>query len=127
MNQYRLKRVEREIKRFIGEFIPMNLKDPRVKGVSITRVEVSKDLRWAWVYVSIYGVSNPEEVMNGLDSAKNFIRKELGKELKLRMVPEIVFKEDKSIEYGFHIDSILHKVAKEREDDERNKGENREC
>ncbi len=124
MSQHRLKRVEREIRRFVGEFISRDLKDPRVKGVSVTKVEVSRDLRWAWIYVSIYGVPDPTEVMNGLDSAKNFIRKELGKELRLRIIPEIVFKEDKSIGYSFYIDEILSRVAKKNgeKDSKGNKG-----
>ncbi|MCS7233729.1 MAG: 30S ribosome-binding factor RbfA [Synergistetes bacterium] len=125
---FRLKRVEQEIKRFIGEFISRDLKDPRVKGVSITKVEVSKDLRWAWVYVSIYGVPDPVEVMDGLQSAKGFIRRELGRELRLRIVPEIVFKEDRSIDYSFHIERILSEVSRKdgkENDDEGDNGEDK--
>lgn len=122
---FRLKRVEQEIKRFVGEFITRDLKDPRVRGVSVTKVEVSKDLRWAWVYVSIYGVPDQNEVMDGLQSAKNFIRRELGRELRLRIIPEIVFKEDKSIDYSFHIEEILSKVAK-RDEKGSNEGDNGE-
>lgn len=122
---FRLKRVEQEIKRFVGEFITRDLKDPRVRGVSVTKVEVSKDLRWAWVYVSIYGVPDQNEVMDGLQSAKNFIRRELGRELRLRIIPEIVFKEDKSVDYSFHIEEILSKVAK-RDEKGSNEGDNGE-
>ncbi|MCD6363800.1 MAG: 30S ribosome-binding factor RbfA [Synergistetes bacterium] len=111
MSQFRIKRVEREIRRFVGEFISRGLKDPRIKGVSVTKVEVSKDLRWAWIYVSIFGVPKPEEVMSGLDRAKGYIRRELGREMRLRVVPELIFKEDRSIDYGFRIDQILSKVA----------------
>lgn len=120
---FRLRRVEQEIRRFVGELIARDLKDPRIRGVSVTKVEVSKDLRWAWVYVSIYGVPNQSEVMDGLQSAKNFIRRELGKELRLKMIPEIVFKEDKSIDYSFHIEEILSKVAK-KDGEENNEGDN---
>ena len=115
MSQFRLKRIEREIRRFVGEFISRGLKDPRIKGVSVTKVEVSRDLRWAWIYVSIYGASKPDEVMSGLDRAKGYIRRELGKEMRLRVVPELIFKEDKSIDYSFRIDQILSKVAMKRE------------
>ncbi|MBC7332485.1 MAG: 30S ribosome-binding factor RbfA, partial [Synergistetes bacterium] len=96
-------------------------------GVSVTRVEVSKDLRWAWVYVSIYGVPNSAEVMDGLQSAKNYIRKELGKEMRLKIVPDIVFKEDKSIDYSFHIEKILSEFSKgdEAKDEERDNGEDK--
>jgi len=84
MSQHRLKRVEREIRRFVGEFISRDLKDPRVKGVSVTKVEVSRDLRWAWIYVSIYGVPDPTEVMNGLDSAKKLHKKRAWKRAKVK-------------------------------------------
>ncbi len=119
MGQFRIKRVEREIRRFVGEFISRNLKDPRIKGVSVTKVEVSRDLRWAWIYVSIYGVSKPDEVMSGLNRAKGYIRRELGREMRLRVVPELIFKEDRSIDYGFRIDQILSKVAVRHEDEDR--------
>ncbi|MDI6604866.1 MAG: 30S ribosome-binding factor RbfA [Thermoanaerobacteraceae bacterium] len=107
--QYRSGRLSEEIKREISKMIFEEIKDPRISPmISITDINVTKDLRYAKVFISIYG--NNEEKKNtldGLKSAAGFIRRELGKKIKMRYTPELIFEIDDSIEYGAHISEIL--------------------
>ena len=91
------------------------LKDPRVSGVmlSVVRVEVTNDLSYCTVYVSaMEGMDAAENAVKGLKSAAGFVRRELGARLKLRHVPEIIFKATDSIEYSANISRILHDLEK---------------
>jgi ribosome-binding factor A len=84
--------------------------DPRLGGVvSITDVEISRDLQYATVYFTIYGAS-VEEGLAGLTQAAGFIRRQLGRRLKMRRVPEIRFKTDGSFEQGDKIERLLHQI-----------------
>ncbi len=95
------------------------IKDPRISSMtSITDIEVSKDLRYAKIYISVYG--NDDEKKNtieGLKSATGFIRHELGKRIKLRYTPELIFELDNSIEYGAHISKILRDLDSQESED----------
>lgn len=106
---YRSGRLSEEIKREISKMIFEEIKDPRISSMtSVTDIEVSKDLRYAKIFISVYG--STEDKMNtidGLKSATGFIRHELGKRIKLRYTPELMFELDNSIEYGAHISEIL--------------------
>lgn len=107
----RAQRVAEEMKKEIARIIQDELKDPRVGFVSITGVKVSNDLRHAKIYVSIFG--NKEEETKSLEvlkKAKGFIRKEIGKQIKLRYTPEIVFLSDHSIAYSDKITRLLTEV-----------------
>lgn len=104
----RSERVSGLIKREIGDIIQREIKDPRVGSVSITHVWVSKDLRVAKVYVSIYG--NEHDAKEGILCLKNcspFIRQELGKRIRLRYTPEICFIYDSSITESIRISEII--------------------
>ncbi|NLD11382.1 MAG: 30S ribosome-binding factor RbfA, partial [Clostridiales bacterium] len=87
-------------------------------------VDVSKDNSYATCYVSVLTTSKDEEavrkeeeqVIDGLDSAKGIIRKEIGKQMKLRHVPELTFRIDRSMEYGRHIDEVIKKLEKDNEE-----------
>lgn len=86
------------------------IKDPRVSKLSsITHVEVTNDLRFVTIYISVFDPKHNVDVhIEGLNSAKGFIRKEIGKKLKLHFTPEPIFKADDSIEHGMHINEILN-------------------
>ena len=92
--------------------IRTEIKDPRVAGlVSVTDVEVTNDLSYAKVFISKYGNETSRlEALEGLEKAAGFIRGELSKRLKMRYVPEIIFKLDDSLEYGAKIETILHQI-----------------
>ncbi|MBF0447351.1 MAG: 30S ribosome-binding factor RbfA [Magnetococcales bacterium] len=87
--------------------------DPRLSGfVSITDVEMSRDLQYATVFYSVYGTSEEREgeVLDGLVQAAGFIRRQLGRRLKMRHVPELRFKPDLSFKEGEKIEKILHQI-----------------
>lgn len=113
MEYSRTDRVGETIKKEISNLLQREIKDPRIGFVSLTRVKVSKDLRYATVHVSIMGDEEAKRVsMEGLTSATGFIRRELWKRLRMRRVPELDFKMDDSIEYGVHISKLLRDLER---------------
>lgn len=113
---HRQGRLGEEIRRIISDLLLRELKDPRLSAmISITAVEVTSDGSYATVYLSILGMNadgeemekQQEDAMDALASAKGFIRKEIGRQVKLRHVPDLIFKVDKSMEYGRHISKII--------------------
>ncbi|MGI6449811.1 MAG: 30S ribosome-binding factor RbfA [Desulfitobacteriia bacterium] len=112
MAKHRPFRLAEAIKVEVSKIIHEDLKDPRLGFVTVTAVEVSEDLRYAKVFVSIMGqepdVKNSMEV---LTRASGYFRSELGKILRLRYTPEISFKYDQSIEHGAHISKLLREVS----------------
>ena len=98
----------RETERIIRE----EVSDPRTDCMfSITRVEVTRDLRYAKVHVSVYEEEKRAPMMKALKAAAGFIRYHLGA-LKLRYTPELIFELDTTIEYGVHIASLIDQVRK---------------
>lgn len=121
---YRQGRLGEEIKKLISAMILRELKDPRLSGmISLSGVEVTKDNSYATCYITVLTTSKDEEtvrkeeeqVIKGLESAKGLIRKEIGKEMKLRHVPELLFKIDRSMEYGRHIDEVIKSLEIDNE------------
>ncbi|MCS6782412.1 MAG: 30S ribosome-binding factor RbfA [Gloeomargarita sp. SKYBB_i_bin120] len=113
----RVERVAELIKREISQLLLKGIKDERVgQGlVSVTDVEVSADLQHAQVYVSIYG--SPEvraQTMAGLQSATGYVRSMLGQRIRLRRTPEVVFREDTSLERGSRVIALLNRLQQER-------------
>jgi ribosome-binding factor A len=98
----------------IADILIHKIKDPRIGFVTITGVEVSDDLRHAKVFVSIYKEEERETTLKIIEAAKGFIRRELGKRMSLRFIPELIFRIDKSIEYGAKIDQILKELSDNR-------------
>jgi len=93
-----------------------SIKDPRIGFVTITRVAVTEDCRLAKVYYSVIGTSDEKNrSMEGLNSAKGYIRRELGHRMKLKYTPELLFQFDPSIEYAIHVEELLHHLQEERE------------
>lgn len=119
---HRPERLGEEIRKIISDLILRELKDPRLSAgmVSITAVEVTSDGSYATAYVTVLGLDpkhedkkqEQEDVLEALRSAKGLIRKEIGKKIKLRHVPELIFKIDTSMEYGRHIEEIIQNLDK---------------
>lgn len=114
----RTHRVAEAIRRVTSEIVQRHLKDPRIKGfITVTKVEVTQDLRLARIYYSVLGDEKKKRlVTEGLKSAKNFIRRRIGDELKMRYAPDISLVIDKSFEYKERIDKVLKRIHKEVED-----------
>jgi ribosome-binding factor A len=113
----RVSRVAELIKREVSQMLLNGIKDDRVATgmVSVTDVDVSGDLQHAKIYVSIYGTDEAKaETMAGLKSATGFVRSELGARVRLRRTPEVVFIEDRSIERGNKVLSLLNQLQHER-------------
>ncbi len=119
MGLHRANRLKEVIKEEISDIIRKELKDPRIGELTtITGVEVANDLRHAKVYASIYGdEEKQQETFKGLKSASGFIRTELGKRIRLRHTPEIVFYHDTSIAHGARIFELIKQVKEERKED----------
>lgn len=115
MSSHRTARIAEEIKRELAQMIREELKDPRIKGlISITNVDVTNDLRYAKVFVSsLSGSKENEDIIKGLEKAGGYMRSEIAKRLQLRFTPELLFKQDSSIEYGTKINRILSDIRQE--------------
>jgi ribosome-binding factor A len=104
----RHQRLGTQIMRTLSELLRFESKDPRVRGVSLTAVDLSRDLSVAKVYFSLV---NPEDsaaiAQEGLDKAAGFLRGRLGKAIKVRHVPELRFIHDDSIEHGAKISELI--------------------
>ena len=117
---YRSGRLGEEIRRIVSEMLISGVKDPRLTGnmISISGVEVTSDGSYATCYFSVLNLSSdPEEkerqekeVLAGLSSAKGLLKKEISKQVKIRHIPELIFKPDHSIDYGRHIDEIQDNI-----------------
>ena len=115
MNIKRINRISEEVRKAVSELLFNGLKDPRISNMTtVSRVDVSRDLSFAKIYISVFGdEKEKEDTINGLNNAKGFIRKEIGSRLDLRYVPEPLFYLDKSIEQGIYISQLIEKVNKE--------------
>ena len=115
MANYRGGRINEEVRREVSNIIQNEIKDPRLTAmVSVTAVKVTKDLRYAKVFVSILGKDEEEKnnTFTALKNASGYIRKEIGIRINLRLNPQIIFELDDSISYGMHIEELIHKVNK---------------
>ena len=111
-NEARLGRVNEELMKAISHIITYELKNPDVTGmISVTRVKVTPDLKYAKVYVSILNPKSVEETMKGLKESAGFIRSQVAKTVNLRITPELVFEYDDSIEHGEKIDNIIKQIS----------------
>ncbi len=111
MSYQRIDRISEQVRREVDTIIREQLSDPRIKGTfSVTRAEVTRDLRYAKIYVSILEEDNREPMMTALKKAAGFVRHELGQSMIIRYAPEILFTLDQNIEYGLHIASVLKRV-----------------
>lgn len=104
-------RVGDQLLREIADLLVKKVKDPRIKGATLTGVRLSDDLRHAKVYYSVMGNKEDfERTQAGLDSAKGFIKKEIGRRMDLKYMPDITFKHDPSLEKGDHMERLFEKL-----------------
>ena len=113
MSYQRVDRLSEEVQKEVDNIIRHSLSDPRIDGTySVTRVEVTRDLRYAKVYVSVLEDEKRKDLMAALKNAAGFVRRELGRRMQIRYIPEIQFVSDENIAYGVHIAQVLNQVAK---------------
>ena len=113
-NNNRLNRINEELKKEISNIISFELKNPDATGlISVTKVKITPDLKYAKVYVSMLNSKSNEKTMEALKQSAGYIRSVIAKRVNLRITPEIVFEEDDSMDYGMRIDSILKDLKKD--------------
>ncbi|MBQ1940776.1 MAG: 30S ribosome-binding factor RbfA [Anaerovibrio sp.] len=114
MGQLRIEKIQELMKQEISKIILQELKDPRIGFVTVTQVEVSRDLSLAKVYISIMGSEEQiEGSWKGLQSSLGFIRREVGHRIRLRITPELRFVLDKSLDYSDHIQKLLLQIERD--------------
>jgi ribosome-binding factor A len=119
MSFKRADRVAELIRADVNEIINKEVKDPRLHSITITSVKISDDLRNAKIYFVEMGKDEcSDEIKAGLSKAAGFIRRELGKRLQLRSVPELLFVHDDSFGYGNRIEKLLAQIAQENKNDQ---------
>ena len=109
----RSQRVSHLIRKEVSDIIFNRVKDPRLGFLTVTGVEVTDDLKTAHIYVSTLKDEEEDETLEALSSAKKFIRSELSKRLRMRAVPAIVFRNDRSSRYGSKIERLLREAREE--------------
>lgn len=115
MKSQRLARIDHEIQRILGNLITQGLRDPRLGFVTVTRVEVTDDLRHCKVFVSIIGDRHQaRQSLDALEGAAKFLRGELGHRIDLRHTPELIFVEDRSTERAIALAKTLRDDAGRR-------------
>lgn len=112
-NNTRLNRIDEELRKEISNIISFEIKNPDATGlISVTKVKITPDLKYAKVYISMLNSKNKEKTLEALKKSSGYIRSEIAKRINLRITPELVFEEDNSMEYGMKIDSILKDLNK---------------
>jgi ribosome-binding factor A len=112
MTTPRIARLRELMKKEVSEILQREMKDPRIGFVSVTDVELSADLRHAKIFVSIFGDAEAKtKTMEGLVSAQGFVRTALAHRIRLRRIPEVLFRMDESIERGARVNRLLRQVS----------------
>lgn len=109
----RTDRVNELLREEIGELIQLRVRDPRVEGrmVSVTEVQVSPDLKHAFVYVSCLAFEETPDAVTGLQHSAAFLHQELGHRLHMRSIPKLTFRVDPSLERGARLASLIREVT----------------
>ena len=116
MTRLRPERVQEALRQEISKVALEEIKDPRIGFLTITRVELTKDLRYAKVYFSVLGGAKEKALaLKGLNSAKGYIKGMVADRIKLRLVPEISFRIDESIEHTKEIYDLFKRIKKKDE------------
>ena len=116
---HRIPRLNELFRRELSRLLLTDIKDPRVLGVTVGEVRVTNDLSYADVFVRVDPTENADTALEGLENAAGFIRRELGRELTLRKVPEFRFELDETLDRAERIEELLRRVREgghERED-----------
>jgi ribosome-binding factor A len=112
----RMDRVSEEFREILAEEIP-RLKDPRVGFITVTGVRVSPDLRRAWVFYTVYGDDRARTATAAaLRSARAHLRTELGRQIRLKFLPDLSFEEDEAVQHGTRVNEILEQLHTEQGD-----------
>ena len=106
----RSERVAGQLRRDLARLIQQEIKDPEVGFISLSDVEVKRDLSHAKVYITVFDPEKADTSLKALRRAAAFLRRRLGQELRLRHVPELHFVHDDSVEKGSHIDDLIAKA-----------------
>jgi ribosome-binding factor A len=119
MAKYRSDRINEEMRKEISSIIQNDVRDPRITAmISVTKVDVTKDLMYAKVYVSLFGKEESRtETFTALKSSIGFIRREVGHRIQLRHTPQLILELDNTIEQGMHINDILQKIKESSSND----------
>ena len=112
MKQVRVSQIGEEIKRVISQLLRTKIKDPRISDmVSITEARVTNDLSFAKVFVSVFGTeAEKNDTLEGLRNAEGFIKKEIGRNVKMRIMPKLIFELDDSVEESLRLEKILEEI-----------------
>lgn len=114
----RCEKVAEAIHEEISSLLVKGVKDPRVGFVTVTGVKVTDDLHLATIYFSVIGgEAERKGAEAGLNSARGFLRREIGKVLRMRYVPDLLFRFDESVEYGSRIENLLRQIHETEETD----------
>ncbi len=108
----RADRVSGLLRRELAQMIQLELDDPEIGFVSVSDVEVTRDLAHAKVFITVFNVEQADVSIKALKRAAGFLRNRLGKELRMRIVPQLHFLHDNSVETGQHMDSLIEKAVK---------------
>ncbi|GAB1422226.1 30S ribosome-binding factor RbfA [Anaerolineales bacterium] len=104
-------RTQERIRVILSDLLLFEISDPRLQGVTITEVKVDLEIAYANVYVNALGdESRKDEILAGLQHAKGFLRREVGKRIHLRRVPDLIFHWDHTLEHGEHINQVIDKL-----------------
>lgn len=118
----RIDRISEEIRRELDAIIRGEMNDPRIDGTwSITRAEVTGDLRFAKIYVSVLEDDKRDSLIDALKNARGYLRRALGKRMIIRYSPELLFISDRNIAYGAHIAQVLAETGISSAQDEDNR------
>ena len=107
----RTERIEEEIKKIASRVIGQELKDPRLTGlISVTKVSVTKDLKYCKIFVSMLATKDVNEAMAALKSSAGLVRREIGNGVRMHSTPEVKFELDDSMEYGEKIQKMINSL-----------------
>jgi ribosome-binding factor A len=116
---HRKERAESYIQQELTLLLRDHVRDPRVSALTVTEVELTQDRRFARVFVASYEDDDViEAAMEGLESAKGLLRRELAQRLRWRFTPQIEFRLDRSWQYGERMDRLFDEIAQERDAEE---------
>lgn len=112
MSKIRQQRTAEEIRLILSDLLLREMSDPRLQDLTVTRVEIDRELQYADVYLNALGDdSREDEVMQALDKAGGFMRREIGQRIRLRTVPELRFHWDPMLAYAEEVDRILGEIS----------------
>lgn len=113
-SETRVRRVAERIRNDLAEVLLRSASDPRLEGLTVTEVEVDRELAYATVFVTcVEGAVRREEILKGLEHARGFLRTALAQRIPLRAFPHLRFRWDDSLEQGSRIDALLKAVRDE--------------